>query len=525
MRTISILLSLAIIWQCSCSQQPEVNDVVVYGGTPAGVIAAVAAAREGANVVLIEQTSHIGGLNSSGLGTADKEGMGQGTISGLPLELYREIGRMYGKSEAMYHFEPKIFEQACLKMLDQYKIKIRYNLFVTKVKKDGKAIRAIQLDNGESINGNVFIDASYEGDLLARSGVSYTYGREGRAQYNESLAGIRFIDPPVNASPYDDEGRLLPGFVEKTDLVEGQGDKRVQSYNFRVLISSNPDRRPFPKPKHYNPDKYILLSRFLKEHPETGFKDKIVAFHSWEYPEGKFELNNINSNNNQTYISLGHIGGNVDYPDADYQKRKEIFEDHKSWTLGLLYFLANDPSVPDAIRKETNGYGLAADEFTDNENFPYYLYICEARRMIGSYVHTQHDILVNTSKVDAICLGSHFMDSHHVQRVAFSKTQFLNEGRMHERVPEAYEISYNTLVPKSDECTNLLVPVCLSASHVGFCSIRVEPTWMGLGEAAGTAAAMASLSRIPVQKIDVHSLQQKLTKQNAVVFRKDLQPQ
>lgn len=487
-------------------------DVVVYGGTPSGVIASVAAAREGLKVLLIEQTKHVGGLNSSGLGTADYEGMVKGTISGLPLELYKRIGVIYGKTTPMYHFEPGVFEKACNDMLKEAKTTILYERFVVEVKKNGTTIVEIRLDKGESIRAKVFIDASYEGDLMARAGVKYTFGRESKDKYGESLAGVRIYGQPIDASPYDDNGKLLPGFVEKDSLIEGMADKRVQNYNFRLLISTNPDRRPFPKPDNYNPNKYILLSRVLKSKPDSKFRD-FVDINSWEYPAGKSELNNTY----RSILSMGHVGGNVEYPDADYDKRKIIFQDHKDWTLGFLYFLANDPSSPEKLKADVNLYGLASDEFKDNQNFPYYLYIREARRMIGEYVHTQNDVLNAQPKDDAIAIGAHYMDSHQVQRVAYSKTQIIMEGKITERFKIPYEISYRSLVPKSEECTNLIVPGCVSASHVGFCSIRVEPTWMTLGESAGVAAALALKNKCAVQNVEISTLQKKLTNYKSII--------
>lgn len=492
--------------------QVQKYDVVVYGGTPSGVMASVAASREGSKVLLIETTRHVGGLNSSGLGTSDTQGMVKLAVSGLPMKLYTQIGASYGENKARYTFEPKVFEKACMDMLTDSKVTILFERHIGSLKKRGTRIIEITLDNGTTVRGAVFIDASYEGDLMAQAGVKYTYGREGTSKYGETLAGIRYGNNVVDISPYDDNGKLLPGFALKDTLIDGKGDNRVQSYNFRLLISTKADRIPFPKPKHYDPGRYIILSRLLKTHPETPLR-QIVGINTWDYPKGKFELNNRHLG----VISLSHIGGNVAYPDASYEQRKEIYEDHKNWTLGLLYYLANDPEVPEKLRKETNLYGLATDEFQDNENFPYQLYIREARRMVGSYIHTEHDILSNRTKTDAIAVGAHWIDSHPVQRVALSKTQFRLEGRISEHLKEPYEISYRSLVPVVNECTNLIVPVCLSASHVGFCSIRVEPTWMTLGECAGIAASMAHQKNVNVQAVNIAKLQQALIKNGVMI--------
>jgi hypothetical protein len=506
------ILSLFLLLFSTCSFAQNKYDVVVYGGTPGGVIAAVAAAREGAKVVLIEQTQHVGGLNTSGIGTAESEHMIEETISSLPLEFYRRMSTYYGKKKTEFYFESHVAEKTFNELLEEAKVKVIYQAFVQKVKKQGTALQTVSLSNGLTISGHVFIDATYEGDLMARSGVSYTYGRESKEHFGESLAGIRFIDEPIEASPYDDSGKLLPGFTERSAFTEGQADERVMNYNFRVMMSSNPDRVAFPKPAKYEPKRFVLLSRLLKNKPETQFRD-IIDMYSWTYPKGKYETNN----KQKSVISLGHFGGNVDYPDADYKKRQAIYDDHKNWTQGVLYFLANDSSVPQQLHDEVNQYGLTADEFKDNGNFPYYLYVREARRMKGALIQTQKDILQERTKSDAICLGSHWIDSHHVQRVAISKTHFVNEGRIWEPISKPYEFSYRTITPKQEECSNLLVPVCLSVSHVAFCSARVECTWMQLGNSAGIAAAMAARQNKAVQALNPQELQENLTKKGIIL--------
>jgi hypothetical protein len=510
------LLCLCAFFPDSLMAQKKYS-VVVYGGTPGGITAAVAASRQGASVVLIEQTKHVGGLNTSGIGTAETEHMIEETISGLPLEFYTLMGKSYGLNKPAFYFESHVAEQAFNKLLSDARVKVVLGAFVKKINKTNGAIKNISLTNGQTISGDVFIDATYEGDLMARSGVSYAYGRESTAQYNESLAGIRLLDKPIDVSPYDDSGNLLPGFVDAATLENGKASKRVINYNFRLMLSTLNSKIPFPAPKNYDPGRFLLLKRLLINRPQTKLQD-IIDLYSWNYPKGKFESNNKQN----ALISLGLFGGNTEYPDADYAKRAIIFQDHKDWTLGLFYFLLNDPSVPPALKVETAKYGLSADEFTDNHNFPYYLYVREARRMVGDYVQTQKDIFTDFYKKDAIALGSHFVDCHHVQRVAVSKTQYTNEGRIWVKVDQPYEISYRTIIPKQKECTNLLVPVALSASHVGFCSLRVEVTWMQLGQAAGIAAGIAVKSKKPVQKIDIDVLHQQL-KKAGVVFSRDAQ--
>ncbi|MGV3557393.1 FAD-dependent oxidoreductase [Larkinella arboricola] len=533
-RLIPFLMVVIGLFMSQCQKSADAPyDVVVYGGTPGGISAAISAAREGAKVLLIEQTKHVGGLSTSGIGTAETEHMIEETFSGFALEFYQRLGdhylktlpepekyptpfratsKIYGDKRPVAFFESKQAEKTYLEMLKEANVEIWYERYVEGVTKEGAAIQSIKLDDGRTVAGKAFVDASYEGDLMARSGVSYTYGRESKEQYGESLAGVRFIDEPIDASPYDDNGNLLPGFVERATLTEGQADKRVINYNFRLNFTKEDDRTPFAKPENYQPERYILLTRLLKNKPETKLQD-IIDLYKWRSWDGTFETNN----KQKSVISLGHFGANLEYPDGDYAKRKAIYQDHKDWTMGLIYYLANDPSVPEKLRAETNEYGLAADEFTDNGNFPYYLYVREARRMIGAYVHTQKDILEDREKPDAICLGSHWIDSHHVQRVAISKTQFVNEGRIWEPIDRPYEISYRIITPKEEDCTNLLVPVCASTSHVAFCSIRLECTWMQLGEAAGLAAVMAGKQQVPVQKVDTEALKANLVKRGMII--------
>jgi len=489
------------------------NQVIVYGGTPSGIVAAVAASRNGAAVTLIEQTKHVGGMNTSGIGTAETEHMIEETICGLPLEFYTRMGKYYGSGKPAFYFESHVAEQVFLEMLAEANVKLIFEGLADKVVKNDSYIQSLLLTNGKIISGDVFIDATYEGDLMARAGVPYTFGRESVEQYGESLAGIRLLDKPVEVSPYQD-GKLLPGFVEAGPLVNGAASKLVINYNFRLMMSTNPDKTPFPAPEHYDAARYIILEGLLKKHPETVLTD-IIDRYSWNYPKGKYETNNKQN----ALISLGLFGGNTDYPDADYRKRAAIYQDHKDWTLGLLYFLLHDPAVPPALQKETAGYGLAPDEFKDNGNFPYYLYVREARRMVGAYVQTQKDIFTDTLKPDAIALGSHFVDCHHVQRVAVSPTQFMNEGRIWEKVEQPYEIAYRAITPQGTHCKNLLVPVAVSASHVAFCSLRVEITWMQLGHAAGTAAAIAAREKKPVQLINIPQLQKQLTAEGVILHR------
>lgn len=517
------------------------HDIVIYGGTPGGVCAAVAAARGGASVLLIEQTGHVGGLSTSGINTSEAEHILPCSFSGLALDFFKRLGQRYGLDVPLHRWEPHVAEEEFLRLLDENKVSLRYNARVETVAKSAAKISSITLDNGASVHARVFIDASYEGDLMARAGVDCTSGREPVSQYNEPLAGMRFVESPdevaeyegpptaddvIPVSPYGNDGKLLPGFTTLDAIQPGMGDHKVMCYNFRLTLSRSADRVAITAPAGYDPQRYIILSRYFKIAPETALTDLLdfYPFPSGRYnnvsdpmkqvvPTDKWELNNRQN----AIISLGYFGGQFDYPEADYQRRREIWQDHRDYTQGLLYFLANDPSVPDAVRRDMQQWGLAHDEYTDHGNWPYYLYVREARRMRGQYVITQHDIQKQRTKPDTVMLGSHWIDSHHVQRVAVSKTGYRNEGRIWTEVKEPFAIPYRALAPKPEDCTNLLVPVCVSASHVAFCSIRLESTWMSLGHAAGTAARLALDSAQSVQDIDISTLQNTLRAEGMIL--------
>lgn len=504
-------------------------DVIVYGGTPGGVIAAVAASRNHAKVLLIEQTNHVGGLSTSGINTAESEHMINNAITGLAREFYIKIGMNFSeeyfktfrggqikfkKGDPAFWFESNIAEKEFLALLKEADVDVIYGRFLDKAILNGNRIETIILDDGTQQSGKVFIDCTYEGDLMARAKVSYTYGREGIEQYNESYAGIRMTDDTLSGRTVEKNGQLLPYFTKNENLIPGEGDNRVMNYNFRPTMSKDPkNMRPISLPPNYDPKRYQLLADFLKEHPNTKLGDLIGIY---DRGSSKWEFNN----RQHSSISLGLFGGNVEYPDADYKKRKEIYQDHKDYTLGYLYFLGHDKSVPQKLREEMLSYGFAKDEFKDNENFPYYLYIREARRMKGDFIMTEHDILKNRSKHDAVTLGSHWIDSHHVQRVAISESSFTNEGRIWHRVTEPFEISYRVILPKASEINNLLVPVAASLSHVAFCAYRLESTWMQMGHVAGTAAGLSLKKNTLPKDLRIEDLQYKL-RLEGMIFKID----
>ncbi|MDR3405471.1 MAG: FAD-dependent oxidoreductase [Chthoniobacter sp.] len=493
-------------------------DVVVYSGVPCGISASIAAAREGAKTLLIEPTRHVGGLNTSGLNTAETEHMLKWTFGGIAQEFYTRLGQHYGKPGPAYYFESGVAEKTFLAMLNEAKVEVRYGQRVEKVEKDRARIRSITLSDGSTVTAKVFIDAGYEGDLMARAGVSYTWGREAREEFNEEAAGIRFDKTTRKAATVDDAGKLLPGMSGwARDFHELAADKTVMNYNWRLCFSNDPAWRvPIPEPQHYDRARYRFLENWLREKTAANQVVKLddiidLYSHAPNRPDKK-EVNNKQA----AIISIGDFGAQREYPDADYATRDKIIAEHTDYTLGLFHFLATDEAVPEKLRAETAQWGLHKEEFADNGNWPYQLYVREARRMRGAYVMTQRDVQEDRRKPDAIAMGSHFIDCHHVQRLAVSPTEFINEGRIW-RVGYAYQIPYRALTPNPTECTNLLVAGAASYTHVAFCTYRLESTWMMGGHAAGVAAALAAHDGKEVQSIDVSALQEKLRAQKQVI--------
>jgi FAD dependent oxidoreductase len=490
-------------------------DVIVYGGVPCGIASAICAAREGAHVLLIEPTKHVGGLSTSGINTAESEHMLKWTIGGFADEFYRRLGGCYGTGQPAYYFESGLAEQEYLAMLREAGVEVRYGAYVDKVTKDGCRITHITLTDGAKLTARVFIDASYEGDLMARAGVKYMVGRESKAEFGEEAAGIRFDKTPRKARTVDANGNLLPGISAwAKDLKEGDAHRAPMNYNFRLTVARDPAlQMPLPEPRHYDPKRFSLLANWFRDQAAQNKPVKLEDILDL-YPQrhGKFELNNKQS----AIFSLGHFGGQFDWPDATYEQRARIYEDHLDYTLGLLHFLATDDSVPANVQREMKKLGLHKGEFPDNGHLPYQLYVREARRMRGVYVMTQQDVQENRRKPDSIGISSHFIDCHHVQRVALNENEFVNEGRIWRR-GYAYQIPYRALTPKAGECTNLLVPGAASFTHVAFCTLRLESVWMIVGHAAGIAAATAAREGGEVQKVNVTALQEKLRAQHQVV--------
>jgi hypothetical protein len=482
----------------------QAYDVVVYGGTSGGVAAAVQVARMGKSVVLVEPGRHLGGLTAGGLGATDIGN--KQAIGGLAREFYRRVHQHYQRPDAWKHqtldeyrprsghmvdkdtmwgFEPRVAEAIFHRMLDELKVPVLKNEpldLEAGVKKDGRRITAIVMESGKVFKARAFIDATYEGDLMAKAGVSYTVGREANARYGETLNGVQVaqgryhqfvkpVDPFV--TPGDPASGLLPGVHAGPPGVDGQGDRRVQAYNFRLCATDVPEnRRAWPKPEGYDPRRYELLLRNF----EAG--DLRIPWAPSPMPNRKTD------SNNNFAISTDNIGMNYDYPDGDYATRRRIVREHEDYQKGLMWTLANSPRVPEKVRKVFQTWGLAV--MTEHE--------CRARRVAP----------------DSVGLGAYGMDSHHTQRYVDSEGHARNEGDVEVGVAGPYPVSYRSIVPKAPECENLLVPVCLSATHIAYGSIRMEPVFMILGQSAATAAVQALEAGTTVQKLDYPALRKRL---------------
>jgi hypothetical protein len=540
-----------LIMHAGCRPEPTVSepayDVVIYGATSAGIAAAVQAARMDKTVVVVGPDVHLGGLSSGGLGWTDsgkKE-----IIGGIAREFYQRIYQQYQRPEAwrwqsreeygnrgqgtpaidgdnrtMWIFEPHVAEQVFEDLVTEHEIPVHRNEWLDRengvAKKDGK-IQFITMLSGKRYAGRAFIDATYEGDLMAAAGISYHVGREANAVYGEQTNGVQkdvrhhrhfFFDP---VSPYvvpgDPTSGLLPRVHDDDPGENGQGDERIQAYCFRMCLTKVAENRvPFARPPGYDPNQYELLARVL----ETG----------WDEVFEKFDPipNNKTDTNNHGPFSTDNIGMNYDYPEAGYERRHEIIAEHESYQKGLMYFLANDPRVPETIRSEMSQWGLAKDEFTDNGNWPHQIYVREARRMIGDYVMTEHDSLGTRDTPRSVGMGSYTADSHNVQRYVTAEGYVQNEGDVGVELPGPYRISYGSIVPRAEECENLLVPVALSASHIAFGSVRMEPVFMILGQSAATAAVMAIEEAIPVQELPYPRLRRRLRDDGQILQAEDV---
>ncbi|MBV9124289.1 MAG: FAD-dependent oxidoreductase [Planctomycetes bacterium] len=501
-------------------------DVCVYGGTSGGVMAAVALAQQGRTVLLVEPGRRLGGMSSGGLGQTDIGN--KQVIGGLSRTFYRRVGKAYGRDEA-WTFEPHVAAQVFRDLVAENKVEVLFEHRLAKVEKEGRRIRRIilekappdatgtpatQAESGKpiTITAALFIDAGYEGDLLAGAGVSYTVGREAVSQYGESLNGIRpgpgghafnvRVDPYHR--PGDPSSGLLP-FIQEDGGRPGDGDRRVQAYNFRLCLTRDPkNQEPIRPPRDYDPARYELLARYLEALEAAGKKPSLGQLMTISsMPNGKTDINNNGP------FSTDFIGGNWSYPDGDAAARAKIWKEHEDYTRGLLHFLATSPRVPAGVRRDMQSWGLCRDEFQDTGGWPSQLYIREARRLIGRYVVTQADCEHRRVAEDSIGMGAYNMDSHNCRRIV-QRGAVQNEGDVQVSPRGPYPISYRAITPKAEECVNLLVPVCLSASHIAYGSIRMEPVFMVLGQSAGLAACQALEEKKTVQEIDVARLQRQL---------------
>lgn len=514
MRYVTVFCLTFLLTYSAIAQQQV--DICVYGGTSGGVIAAYTARKAGKTVLLIEPGKHLGGMTSGGLGLTDIGN--KYAITGISRDYYRRIGKHYGKFE-QWIFEPHVAEDLFNEYVKRGQVNVVYSHRLASVKKNGGQIQEIVLENADnpsakrSVRAKMFIDCSYEGDLMAKAGVSYTVGREDNSKYNETISGVQLMTGhqlPDGIDPYKTPGNPASGLVWGVSPAKlepnGTGDTKVQAYNYRICLSSDPANQvPITRPAGYDSTKFELLARLIAAQPN---RKTLNDYFIWSgMPNKKTDINNRNG------FSTDMIGMNYEYPDASYEKRAQIIRDHELYTKSLLYFFGHDSRVPEELRQSMLKWGYPKDEYTDNGNWSPQLYVREARRLVGAYVMTQANCQGKEVVNDGVGMAAYTMDSHNIQRIVIEKDgkkMAKNEGNVEVGGFGPYPISYRALIPKESECQNLLVPVCLSASHIAYGSIRMEPVFMVLGQSTALAAAMAIDGKTSVQKIDVAKLQQKL---------------
>lgn len=543
MRPISYFLTLIALFPATLFAQTPARqvasrqaDVIIYGGTSAAVIAAVQVKKMGKSVIIVSPDKHLGGLSAGGLGytdTGNKE-----VIGGLSREFYSRLYSHYQKTESwtwqkrdeygnkgqgtpaldganrtMWIFEPHAAEQVFEDFVKENKLTVYRDEYLDRsaagVQKKAGAIQSFRTLNGTVYQGKMFIDATYEGDLMALAGVTYHVGREANSVYGEQHNGVEvgvfhhghYFKKPV--SPYkvagDPKSGLLAEISTDPPGENGAGDTKIQAYCFRMCLSNHPDNRvPFAKPDGYDPARYELAARVF----DTGWREHFTKFDP--IPNRKTDTNNNGP------FSTDYIGKNYDYPEATYERRREIIRDHELYQKGLMYFLQNDPKVPADVHDAMQQWGLANDEFKDNGGWPHQIYVREARRLVGQFVMKEADALGKTTVPDPIGMGSYALDSHNAQRFVTKEGFVQNEGDIGVKPDKAYSIAYGSILPKESECNNLLVPVCMSSSHIAYGSIRMEPVFMILGQSAATAAVLAIDNKMSPQKLPYQKLQQVL---------------
>ena len=539
------LFALSLVVAASSGAQTATYDIVIYGGTSAGIIAAVQAKRMGKSVVVVAPEKHLGGLSAGGLGftdTGDKS-----VIGGLSREFYQRVWSHYDRPEAwkwqkreeygnkgqgtsamdsvlrtMWIFEPHVAEKVFEAFVTEYKIPVHRNEWLnraTGVSKHAGRIVTLTTLSGRTYTGRVFIDATYEGDLMAAAGVKYHVGRESRAQYGEQWNGVQtgvlhhrhhfgVLKRPISpyVTPDDPQSGLLPRISSAPPGEFGQADNRIQAYCYRMCLTDHPENRiPFEQPEGYDPRQYELLLRVFG----AGWRETFQKFDA--IPNRKTDTNNHGP------FSTDNIGMNYDYPDASYERRRAILQEHERYQRGWLYFIASDPRVPAEVREEMRKWGLAKDEFTDNAGWPHQIYVRESRRMLGMFVMTENELLKTRPTPDPVGMGSYTIDSHNVQRHVTPEGAVQNEGDIGVSTNGPYSIAYGALAPRRGQADNLLVPVCVSSSHIAFGSIRMEPVFMVLGQSAATAAALAIDGGVAVQDVPYPQLRERLLKDGQIL--------
>lgn len=545
MMKLRVLLAALVAGHSAFSAAAADHDIVVYGGTCAAVISAVQAKKMGKSVIIVSPDKHLGGLSSGGLGFTDTGN--KAVIGGLSRDFYHRIYMHYqkdsswvqqkkseygnkgqgtpamdGENRTMWIFEPHAAEQVFEDYVKEFSIEVVRDEWLDRengVKKEDGKITAITTLSGKSYGGKMFIDATYEGDLMAAAGVDYHVGREANSVYGEEHNGVQVgvlhhrhhfgaVKQPISAYnvPGDPKSGVLARISTEPVGEFGTGDKRVQAYCFRSCYTNDPSNRiPFPKPEGYDATQYELLLRVL----ETGWDEFFEKFDP--VPNHKTDTNNHGP------FSFDNIGYNYEYPEASYEKRKQIIAEHRTYQQGLLWFVANDPRVPKKVQDELREWGLPKDEFTDNGNWSHQLYIREARRMIGHYVMTENELRKKKPTPDSVGMGSYTIDSHNVQRYITPEGYVQNEGDIGVSTNGPYEIAYGSLVPKKGQGSNLLVPVAMSASHIAYGSIRMEPVFMILGQSAATAAVFAIDGGVAVQDVSYEKLKEQLLKDGQIL--------
>lgn len=507
-------------WITNSSQTLDV-DVCVYGGTAAGIVAGITAVRRGRSAVVLNPGTHAGGMTTGGLGWTDIGN--KHVIGGASRQFYRDLGKLYGAEET-WCFTPTAAMTVMRHMIEDARFDVRHKQFLDRAVVEGGKIREIVLLGGMRVRARMFIDATYEGDLMAAAGVPFTVGREANATYNETLNGAQVrqwhqfshrVDPYIRAG--DASSGLLPNVIAD-DMTQrlGQGDRKVQAYNFRVCMTNAPDLRiAWQKPASFDPRLYVLATRWFNSDmdasndPLPAGRDPLTPRKFDVFPQrlpggfGKTDTNNFGP------VSSDFIGANWDWPEANYERREQLFQAHVSYQQGLYWHLANDPAIPQKHRDAHAHWGLPRDEFEDTGHWPHQLYVREARRMVSDLVITEHVCLGRESCDDAVGMGAYNMDSHNCCRFVHDG-RVVNDGDVQVKLPGPYPISYRAIVPPRGACGNLFVPVCLSATHIAYGSARMEPVFMILGESAAIAADVCLRETAAVQNLQYSGLRDEL---------------